>query len=508
MRRIKSTKTALLFSVLSMVLCIAMLVGSTFAWFTDTATAGINSIQAGTLNVVLQKQVKTTGEGGTENLSWQEVGADETLGWITADGRAQTKILWEPGCTYFLPTLKIVNNGNLAFKYKVTVNVGSGDIELLKVIDFTVLEDGATEAQPLADWEGILLPAGATATTGTNEVAGETKAFTISGHMQEDATNEYQGKKLTGIRISVVATQYTYESDSNGNGYDAAAEFPAPVATRNEFVNAMKAGGKVILAQDIALTINATTITKDAVIDLNGHTLKGATYKSALNVKDATVTIKNGTIEATPNTAGSVLYAFGTSNVTVENCTLKSNGNKSYVICTNGSQSTNTTMVIKDSTISAPNVANAKGYAAYIPAGNVSLLNCNVTGHLFISGGDVTIDGGTYTATGFGKQSKIWHKDDTISFVGGSAGGTAINMGDSILIADRRNGYSLTGLTIKNVTFHTEIPGLGTAYAIKYVDMNQNGAADRVAYVVENNTYNSSPTMFIDLAGTDLAATI
>ena len=43
----KSTKRALLTSVLAMVVCLAMLVGSTFAWFTDTATTGVNKIQAG-----------------------------------------------------------------------------------------------------------------------------------------------------------------------------------------------------------------------------------------------------------------------------------------------------------------------------------------------------------------------------------------------------------------------------------------------------------------------------
>ena len=40
----KSTKRALLGSVMAMVLCRAMLVGATFAWFTDTASTGVNKI--------------------------------------------------------------------------------------------------------------------------------------------------------------------------------------------------------------------------------------------------------------------------------------------------------------------------------------------------------------------------------------------------------------------------------------------------------------------------------
>ena len=49
----KSTKRALLGSVMAMVLCLAMLVGATFAWFTDTASTGVNKIQAGNLDVQL-----------------------------------------------------------------------------------------------------------------------------------------------------------------------------------------------------------------------------------------------------------------------------------------------------------------------------------------------------------------------------------------------------------------------------------------------------------------------
>ena len=51
----KNQKRALSFSMLSIVLCVAMLIGTTFAWFTDNASTGVNLIQAGTLDVELQK---------------------------------------------------------------------------------------------------------------------------------------------------------------------------------------------------------------------------------------------------------------------------------------------------------------------------------------------------------------------------------------------------------------------------------------------------------------------
>ena len=113
--KLKSKKSALLLSFTSLLLCFAMLAGSTFAWFTDTATTGVNRIQSGTLDVELWQNKGTKG-----NPEWAKVeDGSDPLNWVTNDGRAQDQIFWEPGCTYELPQLKIVNNGNLALKYKI-----------------------------------------------------------------------------------------------------------------------------------------------------------------------------------------------------------------------------------------------------------------------------------------------------------------------------------------------------------------------------------------------------
>ena len=47
----KTTKRALLSSVIAMLICVTMLIGTTFAWFTDTASTGVNKIVSGNLNV-------------------------------------------------------------------------------------------------------------------------------------------------------------------------------------------------------------------------------------------------------------------------------------------------------------------------------------------------------------------------------------------------------------------------------------------------------------------------
>ena len=198
MNNTKTTKRALLSSVLAMLICVAMLIGTTFAWFTDSASTAVNKIQAGKLDVALEMKDNddnwVTAEGKT--LQFKVNGSISAVG---------TQILWEPGCTYELPELRIVNNGNLALKYRIIVNGIVGNAKLLDVIDFTYgsIVDLNTEF--------YLTP-------------GETKeGIIIKGHMAESAGNEYQGLSVDGIGITVEATQYTYENDSIDDQYDADA---------------------------------------------------------------------------------------------------------------------------------------------------------------------------------------------------------------------------------------------------------------------------------------------
>ena len=192
----KSTKRALLGSVMAMVLCLAMLVGATFAWFTDTASTGVNKIQAGNLDVQLVDENGNSLEGKT--LEFKKAAN-------AAEGEA---VLWEPGCTYELPAVYVKNNGKLALKYKVAITGINGSAKLNDVIDWTIndADINLTEMQLKAGEEGA--------------------AFTIKGHMQESAGNEYMNESIDGIAITVVATQDAVESDSFNNTYDANATYP------------------------------------------------------------------------------------------------------------------------------------------------------------------------------------------------------------------------------------------------------------------------------------------
>ena len=151
----KSTKRALLTSALAILMCVAMLIGATFAWFTDTASTAVNKIQAGTLNVALEMFDGTTwvdAEGKTLQF--------KVNGQIPAEG---TQILWEPGCTYELPQLRVVNKGDLALKYKVIISGINGSAKLNEVIDWTI--------------------SGADIGTEYHLTAGNSNTLTIEGHM-------------------------------------------------------------------------------------------------------------------------------------------------------------------------------------------------------------------------------------------------------------------------------------------------------------------------------------
>ena len=210
----KNTRRALLLSALSLVMCVAMLIGSTFAWFTDSASTAVNSIVSGTLDIAFEY---STDNGAT----WQNA-EGQTLNWVTADGRTDN-ILWEPNCTYELPLIRVRNNGNLALKYEIAVTGVTGDAKLLDVIDFTASIDGAAEVE-LATMAGHL------------DAYNDESVILIKGHMDKDAGNDYQDLTITGIAINVLATQYTYENDSISNQYDANAVYPVFVTDNGAFI--------------------------------------------------------------------------------------------------------------------------------------------------------------------------------------------------------------------------------------------------------------------------------
>ena len=259
----KSTKRALLTSTMAILMCVAMLIGTTFAWFTDTASTAVNRIESGKLKVDI------IGENSDAHIA--------TLNFKKAAGAENEQLLWEPGCRYVTEGFKIANKGNLALKWKAQVNKdnvvndkASDDakdgMSLLDVIDFYLVTgtgENQTE-QPLDEFTGNL------------EAYTNSDVYYIKGVMQTTAGNDYQSLTLDGITITVLATQDTVENDSFDNLYDKGAQYP--IISFADLKAAVEWNGKYNVTED--LDLDASLIIQNAVVTLN------ATGKTIANTKD------------------------------------------------------------------------------------------------------------------------------------------------------------------------------------------------------------------------------
>lgn len=377
-----SVKRSLFVSAIALTLTAALLIGSTFAWFTSTASTGVSKVEAGKLKVTLLN--------GNKELSSTDV-----LTWQKAEGQTGTA-LWEPGCTYNLDPITIKNTGSLALKYKIVITGIKGDADLNKVIDWTVNDTTLDADHPLA--------------------VGESKELTISGHMQENADDNYQGKTIDGISITVVATQDTVEYDSNGNQYDKDAEYPILVTTGDELqaiVNKATAPVNIVLANNITTNNFVIPADKDVTLDLNGRTVTNDESHTILNKGHLTLT------DSSADKSGQIISLKGNTAAlrngdnavcVVEGGTISrdgANGNTWHVVENFGKMTFNGgTVVLK----------NGNGFAItngwnYIDPGastthavmeiNALKLDTDSSGIKNCKYGDLTVNDVTVTSTGY-----------------------------------------------------------------------------------------------------------
>ena len=270
----RATKRALLTSVMALVMCVVMLVGTTFAWFTDTASTGVNKIQAGNLDIELQMK--------DNNGKW--VNAEGKIlpflveGKIPADG---TQILWEPGCTYYVPEVRVLNKGNLAVKFEYVpeaLGVTGKLAEVLELVFKTPVDANGEEVNIEPE---ILKPGEAS------------PAWSFGYHMLETAGNEYQNATATGMCVTVLATQASYEKDSFDDQYDKDAEYPISVTTGDELqaiVSNATAPVNIVLTNSITTNNFVIPADKDVTLDLNGRTVTNAGSHTILNQGHLTLT--------------------------------------------------------------------------------------------------------------------------------------------------------------------------------------------------------------------------
>ena len=267
----RKLKQQIFTSAVSLMLCISMLLGTTFAWFTDSSTSSGNVITAGSLDVEMYYS------DTLQNPNWQN-----------ADNKAVFNYQnWEPGYTD-IKYIKVVNEGNLAFKWKLTVEAMGAMTNLAEVIELFYVNPVNEEINSLygmtaEGWlsevvknrtatEGVILPEGKTE---AGAASGET-IIAVVLHMDEQADNRYQEMSFgDGFALNLVATQYTYENDSFNNSYDKDSQWP-----NNVIVNANSASSNV-------LTDNANRSTSDVVMTSRDGKIQASVPAGTLVENDA-----------------------------------------------------------------------------------------------------------------------------------------------------------------------------------------------------------------------------
>lgn len=332
MNNTKTTKRALLSSVMAMLICVAMLIGTTFAWFTDKVTSNGNIIQSGKLDISATFQ--NTAADGT--VSYTVPGFTRTTGGeikfssATTDINENNKIideqLWEPGAVG-AKLITVNNDGNLAAKIMLNFNVNDGGLQNALWYDF-IKVNGSNVVGRFTEREMSTLSAVAGAIElplMPKDQTGDSVSFILVYGMKEEAGNEYQEKSFSAD-VTILATQYTKEKDSFDKQYDKDALYPVVITNNTEAQSSIITGTNsgtaagdpivnVITSNDITLDLDANggfynatlggTDSETVTIDANGNKITfDSNYRNAINCYGK-LTISNAELDSTYKTEGS-----------------------------------------------------------------------------------------------------------------------------------------------------------------------------------------------------------
>ncbi len=427
MAKKKNFKATLVMAIMSLVACLSMFAGTTFAWFTDSVTSSGNIIKAGTLDVELYYQA----EGQT---GWTEVNKDTNV---------FTNTLWEPGHTEVIK-LKVVNAGSLALKYKLGIHVASEvvsinkyneELKLSNYIKYGIIDGDKTytreQAIAAVDATASFLNSeynsGNIALEAKNETDSDEKIVTMVVYMPNTIGGEANAKKgevvpTINLGIDLFATQLASESDSFDNTYDDNAMYPGEIGSADDLLVALTKGGSYKLVKDVTteqITIPAGT---SAVINLNGKSLTGAEYTTSSGSPSLNNVVNNsgeltitgeGTIRTRNiiNNAGAKLVIDGNINIiggavgggsaiwnegdcVINGATITQANDWNYAI---QNVADNATMEINNANVSANHGAVSNTGANTSLVINGGTFNCLADGHVvYTTNGSITINGGTF----------------------------------------------------------------------------------------------------------------
>lgn len=344
MAKVNSNKKALLSSLFALIVCVAMFIGTTFAWFTDTASIAANKIQAGNLKVKVMYS--------TDMSDWKEVTESTKL--------LNENALWEPGHTEIV-YFKVVNSGNLALKYEIKTNSYARGDRCRNVYDKyfyldTYLKIGLAETSTALTTRNSAIDAvsGNEHSLAKNlrltngwamlKPAEESQPMAMVIYMPTTVGNEannvlkFRTPSVKDLTLLVNAVQAQSESDSYGDTYDA----NAPTSLESvEFVSGNNTVENESFLADggygvIGVDNGTTTINNTNVIakEINGRAL--AIYAQ----NQAKVIINSGNFEhiITGNSdMYELIYALDDAKVEINGGTFKCATPKWTLNCLDGS---------------------------------------------------------------------------------------------------------------------------------------------------------------------------
>ena len=417
MENSRNTRKSLIASGIVMLLCIAMLVGATFAWFTDSVTNSGNIIKAGNLDVKFE-YAEADGEVDWNTAVWKDA----------SEGTMFEYTDWEPGYSEGR-YIRITNVGSLALKYQIRI-VPNGDVgKLAEAIDVYLTNSPAYSSSNLSEPvgtlaeilenEGILKGDLILANDGQLYPEGsdgglQENTFTVVLKMREEADNDYQGLSIgAGFKIQLIATQWTYEEDGFGNNqYDANAKYPiiSNVGTADELIDALNGG----VPADITLSDNINNAGRfnldnvDATIDLNNKSI--TVSSTAVNEQKQGLIVSSGTLTLT-----------NTNPNSSQESSIKISGNPYRTSLLNADGS-NSTLNITDGIYKC-----SAAESILVQAANDAVIN--------ISGGSYSTSGATSTAFYANGGTIIITKLDSIGKSGGGSVNYNVDNGGTIIIS-------------------------------------------------------------------------
>ena len=341
------TKKALRGSLFALFLCIVLLIGTTFAWFTDTASTGVNKIQAGNLDVELyySKDCK----------EWKKVTSETYL----FDDNA----LYEPGYTQ-VAYVKVKNAGNLALKYNLAINSTDDqrgknvygeyyhitDYLMMGAVNTDSAYDSREAAKAAVEDSANIIKSGAQLTDSETAVLNpgeETSPFAVVLYMPETVGNEANPKSKTWsakvkLGMTLLATQATVENDSFGNDYEQNADASQTIYKRVEYTSGTHevTGNIQATGQWGAVHVKGGTTTVDA----NVYAVEAGNYAMAVWAEnaDTKVIINGGDFRqqiSGSKTQYDMIYADDGATIEINGGTFKSKTPKWTLNCKDGSGS-------------------------------------------------------------------------------------------------------------------------------------------------------------------------